>query len=315
MIRRTDPTTESEFLDNTIEKVRMFRMYKILDQNVIAPGVTKTVIAAPRIAKKRKPGQFVILRLYEKGERIPLTIADADPERGTITIISQNVGKSTAYLEQMKVSDEILDVVGPLGHPTHIELYGHVVCIGGGIGIAPLYPVVQGMKNAGNRVTSIIGARTKDLLILEEEMRNVSDDLAISTDDGSYGEKGFVSDILKKRVESGERFDQAVVIGPVPMMRVMALLTKSYNIPTVVSLNSIMVDGTGMCGACRVTVDGTTKFTCVDGPEFDGFQVDFDELMHRLKMFDNLDVQARADYAEKHKNLHCVVREESHGDE
>ena len=290
-------------------------MYKILDQNVIAPGVTKTVIAAPRIAKKRKPGQFVILRLYEKGERIPLTIADADPERGTITIISQNVGKSTAYLEQMKVSDEILDVVGPLGHPTHIELYGHVVCIGGGIGIAPLYPVVQGMKNAGNRVTSIIGARTKDLLILEEEMRNVSDDLAISTDDGSYGEKGFVSDILKKRVESGERFDQAVVIGPVPMMRVMALLTKSYNIPTVVSLNSIMVDGTGMCGACRVTVDGTTKFTCVDGPEFDGFQVDFDELMHRLKMFDNLDVQARADYAEKHKNLHCVVREESHGDE
>lgn len=315
MIRRTDPTTESEFLDNTIEKVRMFRMYKILDQNVIAPGVTKTVIAAPRIAKKRKPGQFVILRLYEKGERIPLTIADADPERGTITIISQNVGKSTAYLEQMKVSDEILDVVGPLGHPTHIELYGHVVCIGGGIGIAPLYPVVQGMKNAGNRVTSIIGARTKDLLILEEEMRNVSDDLAISTDDGSYGEKGFVSDILKKRVESGERFDQAVVIGPVPMMRVMALLTKSYNIPTVVSLNSIMVDGTGMCGACRVTVDGTTKFTCVDGPEFDGFQVDFDELMHRLKMFDNLDVQARADYAEKHKNPHCVVREESHGDE
>jgi len=293
----------------------MSPMYAILDQKVISPGVTKTVIAVPRIAKKRKPGQFVILRLYEKGERIPLTIADADPERGTITVISQNVGKSTAYLEHMKVSDEILDVVGPLGHPTHIELFGHVVCIGGGIGIAPLYPIAQGMKNAGNRVTSIIGARTKGLLILEEEMRSVSDDLAISTDDGSYGEKGFVSDILKKRVEDGERFDKAVVIGPVPMMRVMTLLTKSYNIPTVVSLNSIMVDGTGMCGACRVTVDGTTKFTCVDGPEFDGFQVDFDELMHRLKMFDNLNVQARADYEEKHKNPHCAVREESHGDE
>ncbi len=293
----------------------MSPMYAILDQKVISPGVTKTVIAVPRIAKKRKPGQFVILRLYEKGERIPLTIADADPERGTITVISQNVGKSTAYLEHMKVSDEILDVVGPLGHPTHIELFGHVVCIGGGIGIAPLYPIAQGMKNAGNRVTSIIGARTKGLLILEEEMRSVSDDLAISTDDGSYGEKGFVSDILKKRVEDGERFDKAVVIGPVPMMRVMTLLTKSYNIPTVVSLNSIMVDGTGMCGACRVTVDGTTKFTCVDGPEFDGFQVDFDELIHRLKMFDNLNVQARADYEEKHKNPHCAVREESHGDE
>ena len=293
----------------------MSPMYAILDQKVISPGVTKTVIAVPRIAKKRKPGQFVILRLYEKGERIPLTIADADPERGTITVISQNVGKSTAYLKHMKVSDEILDVVGPLGHPTHIELFGHVVCIGGGIGIAPLYPIAQGMKNAGNRVTSIIGARTKGLLILEEEMRSVSDDLAISTDDGSYGEKGFVSDILKKRVEDGERFDKAVVIGPVPMMRVMTLLTKSYNIPTVVSLNSIMVDGTGMCGACRVTVDGTTKFTCVDGPEFDGFQVDFDELIHRLKMFDNLNVQARADYEEKHKNPHCAVREESHGDE
>ena len=266
------------------------------------------VILAPEIARSRKAGQFVILRFYEKGERIPLTIADADPEKGTITIISQRAGKSTAYFEDMPASEGILDVVGPLGHPTHIEKFGHVVCIGGGIGIAPIHPIAQAMKAAGNRVTSILGGRTKDFVILEDWMRRVSDSVVIATDDGSYGKKGFVTDALKERVDEGDRFDFAVAIGPVPMMSAVTLLTKSLGIPTFVSLNAIMVDGTGMCGACRITVGGETRFVCVDGPEFDGHLVDFKQLMHRLNIFKEYETRAMERYKTEEGNPNCVMK-------
>ena len=265
-------------------------------------------IAAPKIAQKRKAGQFVILRLYEEGERLPLTIADADPEKGTITVISQRAGKSTAYFEDMPVSQGILDVVGPLGHPTHIENYGHVVCLGGGIGIAPIFPIAQTMRKAGNRVTSILGGRTKELVILEDWMRKVSDHMYITTDDGSYGKKGFVTDVLKELAENGEHIDLAVAIGPVPMMKAASELTKKLNIPTIVSLNAIMVDGTGMCGACRVSVGGKTKFTCVDGPEFDAHQVDFEELMFRLRIFDNYSSQSLKLYESEYDNDKCLKK-------
>jgi len=283
-------------------------MFRIVRKTMIATDVTMTVIEAPKIARKRKPGQFVILRLYEKGERIPLTIADADPDRGTITVISQRVGKSTAYLEYMPESGEILDVVGPLGHPTKIEHYGNVVCIGGGIGIAPVHPIAQGMKLAGNYVTSILGARTKSLLIFEDRMRAVSDNVHICTDDGSYGVRGFVTDVLVDLLKKGIRYNLAVGVGPIPMMRAVSALTREWDIPTIVSLNSLMVDGTGMCGACRVTVDGVTRFTCVDGPEFNGHKVDFDELMHRLRMFDTMSTAERERYEAEHKNPECTVQ-------
>ena len=283
-------------------------MHKILDKKIIAEGVTMTEIVAPKIAKKRKPGQFVIIRIYEEGERIPLTIADADPENGTITIISQKAGKSTAYLEDMPKSQGILDVVGPLGHPTYIQKYGHVVCIGGGIGIAPIHPIAQGFKKAGNHITSILGARTKDLFIFEEQMRKVSDTVYIATDDGTYGKKGFVTDVLKELIDNGEHFDFAITVGPVPMMSAVTKLTKELNIPTIVSLNAIMVDGTGMCGACRVTVDGKTKFTCVDGPEFDGHKVDFEELIHRLKIFDEFESRSKEQYESENINPRCAIK-------
>ncbi|HUT63800.1 MAG TPA: sulfide/dihydroorotate dehydrogenase-like FAD/NAD-binding protein [Anaerolineae bacterium] len=283
-------------------------MYTILEKKLIAPGVTMAKIAAPKIAQKRKAGQFVILRLYEEGERLPLTIADADPEKGTITVISQRAGKSTAYFEDMPVSQGILDVVGPLGHPTHIENYGHVVCLGGGIGIAPIFPIAQTMRKAGNRVTSILGGRTKELVILEDWMRKVSDHMYITTDDGSYGKKGFVTDVLKELAENGEHIDLAVAIGPVPMMKAASELTKKLNIPTIVSLNAIMVDGTGMCGACRVSVGGKTKFTCVDGPEFDAHQVDFEELMFRLRIFDNYSSQSLKLYESEYDNDKCLKK-------
>ena len=283
-------------------------MFQIVEKKLIAPGVTMGVILAPEIARSRKAGQFVILRFYEKGERIPLTIADADPEKGTITIISQRAGKSTAYFEDMPASEGILDVVGPLGHPTHIEKFGHVVCIGGGIGIAPIYPIAQAMRAAGNRVTSILGGRTKDFVILEDWMRRVSDSVVIATDDGSYGKKGFVTDALKERVDEGDRFDFAVAIGPVPMMSAVTQLTKSLGIPTCVSLNAIMVDGTGMCGACRITVGGETRFVCVDGPEFDGHLVDFKQLMHRLNIFKEYETRAMERYKTEEGNPNCVMK-------
>jgi ferredoxin--NADP+ reductase len=242
-------------------------------------------LEAPEIARKRRPGQFLVLKVNERGERIPLTIVDSDGEKGTVTIIYQIVGKTTALMSELAVGDEIQDVQGPLGNPTEIENYGHVVCIGGGVGVGVIYPITRALKDAGNRVTSIIGARNRSLIILEEEMRAASDKLVVATDDGSYGVHGFVSNVLQGIIDGGEKIDRVFAIGPVPMMKVIANLTRPYGIKTIVSLNAIMVDATGMCGACRVAVGGKTKFTCVDGPEFDGHEVDFDLLTSRLRMY------------------------------
>jgi ferredoxin--NADP+ reductase len=241
-------------------------------------------IEAPRIAAKARPGQFLILKADENGERIPLTMAETDPEKGTVTVIYMVVGKSTELFRRLKVGEAYQNVIGPLGQPTHIEPGKNVVCVGGGTGVAVLHPIARGMKQAGCNVTSIIGARNHDLLILEDKMGQASTDLHICTDDGSYGRKGFVTEVLKEKLETGG-VDQVVAIGPVPMMKFVSLMTKDYGVPTMVSLNPIMIDGTGMCGGCRVTVGGETKFGCVDGPEFDGHQVDFDELIMRLRAY------------------------------
>jgi ferredoxin/flavodoxin---NADP+ reductase len=259
---------------------------KILIKEELSENVFKMVLDAPKIALKRKAGQFVVIRIHEEGERIPLTIADADPVEGTVSIIFQVVGKSTGILADLNPGDILLDLVGPLGKPTHIEKVGTVACIGGGVGIAPVYPITQALKGAGNHVVSIIGARNKDLLIMQDEMKAVSDEFIIATDDGSMGFHGFVSQALEsKYLMNSTKIDLVVAIGPVPMMRAVCDTTKKYNVPTVVSLNSIMVDATGMCGACRVSVGGKTQFVCVDGPEFDGHQVDFRELMDRQKIY------------------------------
>jgi len=261
-------------------------LYKILEKKEMAENtVCQLKVEAPRIARKAKPGQFVVLRANETGERIPLTMAGTDPEAGTITLIFQVVGKTTALLRTLHVGDGIADVIGPLGKPTHIEHLGTVVCVGGGTGVAVVYPITKAYKEAGNHVTAIVGARTKDLLILEDEMRAASHDLRITTDDGSCGHHGFVTDVLRQVL--GERQDVKLVvgIGPVPMMKFLCKLTKVYGVKTVVSLNPIMVDATGMCGACRVTVGGKTRFCCVDGPEFDGHEVDFDELVKRQRAY------------------------------
>ncbi|NCD26653.1 MAG: sulfide/dihydroorotate dehydrogenase-like FAD/NAD-binding protein, partial [Deltaproteobacteria bacterium] len=240
-------------------------------------------VAAPLIAEERRPGQFIILQVdHDFGERIPLTIADADPVEGTITLIFQKVGSTTTKLAALEAGDTIQELVGPLGKPTHIENFGHVVCVGGGIGVAPMHPIAQGMKAAGNKVTIIMGARNKDLLILEDEMKAIADELIIVTDDGSYGRKDLVTVPLKELCESDNPPDLVVAIGPPIMMKFCALTTKPYNVHTMVSLNTIMVDGTGMCGGCRVTVGDEVKFVCVDGPEFDGHLVDFDNMMSRL---------------------------------
>jgi len=272
-------------------------LFAIKKKRLIAPKVVLMEVLAPKIARKRRAGQFVILRVNDTGERFPLTIADSDAEAGTITIIFQIAGKSTALLAALNEGEAIQDVVGPLGRPTHIEKVGHVVCIGGGVGIAPVYPILRAMKEIGNRVTSIISARSKDLLILEEEMRAHSDDLKVATDDGSHGFKGFPTQILQGMMNGGERIDLVVAVGPVPLMRAVCEVTRPRGIPTVVSLNPIMVDGTGMCGGCRVSVGGKTQFVCVDGPEFDGHQVDFDLLSKRLRTYADLE---RAS-AEAHK--------------
>jgi len=279
-------------------------VFEILEARLLATAVKQFKIAAPEIARKRKPGQFVVLRINEEGERIPLTMADADPQAGVITLIFQEVGTSTAKLGKLKAGDSISDLIGPLGVPTHIEKFGTVVCVGGGIGIAPVYPIAKGMREAGNTVLSIIGARTKNLLILEEEMAQVSNVLKISTDDGSYGYHGFVSDVLQDFIDQGTTIDLAVAIGPVPMMRVVCNVTRNKNIKTVVSLNPIMVDATGMCGACRVTVGGRTRFVCVDGPEFDGHQVDFAELVKRQRAY--LDSEKKAYEAFLHPGGACL---------
>ncbi len=242
-------------------------------------------VEAPRIARKAKPGQFVVLRVNETGERIPLTMGGTDPSSGTIDLIFQVVGKSTALLRTLTVGDSIMDIIGPLGKPTHIETLGKVICVGGGTGVAVMYPITKAYKQAGNHVIAIIGSRTKDLLILEEEMRAASHDLRVTTDDGSYGHHGFVTDVLRNILDEQNDVKLICGIGPVPMMKFLCKLTKEYRVKTMVSLNPIMVDATGMCGACRVTVGGKTRFVCVDGPEFDGHEVDYDELVKRQRAY------------------------------
>jgi ferredoxin--NADP+ reductase len=260
-------------------------MFEILKRQEMADGtVVLNEISAPLIAKKAKPGQFVILKANETGERIPLTMAEADPKKGIITIIYQIVGKTTALFKSLQVGDKFQDVIGPLGKPTHLEKVGTVVCVGGGTGVAVMHPITRGLKEVGNNVIAIIGARTKDLLILEDKMAAASHELHVCTDDGSYGHHGFVTDVLKEVLEK-EDVKLVVGIGPVPMMKFVCKVTEQFKVKTLVSLNSIMVDGTGMCGCCRVSVGGKTQFACVDGPEFDGHEVDFEELMQRLQAY------------------------------
>ncbi len=268
-------------------------MHAITEKRVLAPTITLFIIEAPFVARKRKPGNFVMLRLHSAGERIPLTIADGDPARGTITIIVQAVGKTTKELCAMNAGDSILDVVGPLGNPTPIENHGAVACVGGGVGTAELYPIARALKDAGNSVHTIIGARTRGLVILEREMREFSDGVYVTTDDGSYARKGFVTDQLKDLLDGPSGIKAVYAIGPLPMMKAVSNLTRPYGVATLVSLNTIMVDGTGMCGGCRVTVGGQMRFACVDGPEFDGHQVDFDELMMRNRTY--LDLEKLSD--------------------
>ncbi|HDN81878.1 MAG TPA: sulfide/dihydroorotate dehydrogenase-like FAD/NAD-binding protein [Methanomicrobia archaeon] len=259
-------------------------MHRIVYKKQLSENVKLFDVEAPLVAKKFKAGQFLIVKIDEKGERIPLTIVDTDKENGTIRIIFQEVGKSTKKLGLLNVGDMIQDVIGPLGKPAEIKKFGKVVCVGGGVGVAPLYPQAKALKKEGNEVISIIGARNKDLIILEEEMKSVSDRLYITTDDGSYVRKGFVSDVLREILEK-EKIDRVITIGPAIMMMVTARETKPYNVKTIASLNSIMVDGTGMCGACRVSVGGETKFACVDGPDFDAHLVDFELLMERQRIY------------------------------
>lgn len=263
-------------------------MNKIISKEYFSANVVKFDVEAPLIAKARKAGHFVIVRTGEKGERIPLTITFSDPERGTISLVIQAVGKSTRKLCSLEAGDYITDVVGPLGQATHVEKVGTVVCCGGGVGVAPLLPIVEAMKKAGNRVITVLAARTKELIILEEQVRPYSDEVIIMTDDGSYGKKGLVTHGVEE-VINREKVDLCVTIGPAIMMKFVSLLTKKYDIPTMASLNTIMVDGTGMCGACRVTVGGKTKFVCVDGPEFDAHQVDFDEMLMRLSSYKGIE--------------------------
>lgn len=256
----------------------------ILHKERLIPGKTsKLILDAPHVARKALPGHFVMLRLSPEGERIPLTIADADPEKGSITIVYLVMGKSTAMLERLDEGDHIQDVCGPLGRPTRIERRDSVICVGGGTGIAAMHHIAKGHRQAGNRVTAVIGARSKDLLLFEKELASFADEMLISTDDGSYGRKGLVTELLRERLEKA--VGEVVAVGPVPMMAAVADVTRPFQVPTTVSLNSIMVDGIGMCGACRVTVGGKTRFACVDGPEFDGHQVDFAELRRRLNAF------------------------------
>ncbi len=279
--------------------------FKILEKKELVPTIHLMEISAPRIAKKAQPGQFVILRIDENGERIPLTIADFDSKNGLITTIFMVVGKTTMQLSALKKGDELLDFIGPLGNPAHIENEGTVLLIGGGVGVAPIFPQARAFKEAGNRVISIIGARSANLLLWEDRMREVSDELYITTDDGTKGHHGFVTDIVKKLLEEGTKVDRVVAIGPPVMMRSVAGVTRPFNVRTIVSLNSIMVDGTGMCGACRVLVGNETKFACVDGPEFDAHLVDFTLLMNRLAMYQPEEKLAFEKYKCERKGCLC----------
>jgi ferredoxin--NADP+ reductase len=272
-------------------------MSKILEKEFFSENVVKIVLDAPEIAKSREAGHFVIVKIGDKGERIPLTIAGADEEKGTITLIVQAVGVTSKKLSKLNVGDEVTDVVGPLGKATHIENVGTVLCAGGGVGVAPLLPIVEGFKKAGNRVITVLAARTKDLIILEEQMREFSDEVIVMTDDGSSGKQGLVT-VGMEEVINREKVDIAVTIGPAVMMKFASLTTKKYNIKTLASLNTIMVDGTGMCGACRVSIDGKTKFVCVDGPEFDADKVDFDQMLMRLGAYKDQEYAAYQKYLE-----------------
>ena len=274
-------------------------MYKILEREDLVPGIHLFKMAAPAVAQKAQAGQFVVIRIDEKGERIPLTVADWDTKEGSVTIVFMEVGTTTARLALLKKGDAIADFVGPLGVPAHIENFGTVVCVAGGVGAAPVAPVARSLKQAGNRIISILGARSQDLLFWEDVLKDVSDQLIVTTDDGSYARKGLVTEPLKELLESGEKIARVVAIGPAVMMKFCSLTTKPFGVETVVSLNSIMVDGTGMCGCCRVEVGGQTKFTCVDGPEFDGHEVDWDLLFARQKSY--LDEEKQALEHAEHK--------------
>jgi ferredoxin--NADP+ reductase len=260
-------------------------VYRIVEKKILAPTITKYIIEAPYIALKRKAGNFVIIRVEETGERIPLTLVDSNPHDGTITLIVQAIGKTTKALALKKEGDFVMDVMGPLGNPTPIETGKTIACIGGGVGTAELYPITKALKDAGNTIYTIIGARSKELVILEPEMQNLSHKFYITTDDGSYKRKGFVTDQLKELLDAHLGINMVYAIGPLPMMRAVSNLTKPYNVRTMVSLNAVMVDGTGMCGGCRVTVNGKMKFACVDGPEFEGHEVDFDEMLLRNRSY------------------------------
>jgi ferredoxin--NADP+ reductase len=286
-------------------------MFPILEARFLAPDVKLLRIEAPRVARKRLAGQFVILRVHERGERIPITIADSNAERGDITIVVQGVGKTTRLLNSLGAGDSILDVVGPLGRPSEVGLFGTACVIGGGVGAAIAYPTAVALSKAGNRVISILGGRTRALVVLEDEIRAASDVVYVTTDDGSYGEKGLVTDRLQALVEGGERIDYVLAIGPIPMMRAVAETTRPHGIRTVVSLNSVMVDGTGMCGGCRVTVDGRSQFACVDGPEFDAHRVDFQNLANRNAMYREAEERALREFLEHpEQDLALVPRQE-----
>jgi ferredoxin--NADP+ reductase len=275
-------------------------MPRILRTELLAPRIRRYVVAAPKIARKRRAGQFVLVCPTPNGERIPLTISDADPDEGSITLIVQEAGKTTAEMARLEAGGELSDVVGPLGQPTHIERLGHVVGVAGGIGIAPLYPILEAMQRAGNKVSVILGARSSEYLILEREVRALGVDLTLCTDDGSRGRKGFVTEALNEMIASGEAIHQVVAIGPAIMMKFVCEVTRPHAIPTIVSLNPIMVDGTGMCGGCRVQIGNEAKFACVDGPEFDGHLVDFDLLIRRQAMYREQEREAMDRFTKDH---------------
>jgi NAD(P)H-flavin reductase len=274
-------------------------LFKIVEKEVLAPTLSKLVIEAPFIAKKRKAGNFVIVRATETGERIPLTIVDSDIEKDTITLIIQAIGKTTNIIVNMEEGEYFLDVVGPLGHPTPVDNFGTVICIGGGVGTAEVYPIAKALREAGNHVIGIIGARSRELVILEKDMSEVCDELIVTTDDGSYGRKGFVTDALQSIMDRGKDLNGVYAIGPIPMMRAVSEVTRPNSIKTYVSLNPIMMDGTGMCGACRVTVDGEMRFACVDGPEFDAHAVNFDELIARNRTYEDLERKSLEEFLQQ----------------
>jgi ferredoxin--NADP+ reductase len=285
-------------------------VFKIIHAEFIAPGIKRFVIEAPRIARKHKPGQFIILRLYEQGERIPLTIERADSEAGTVNLVVQSAGKTTYLLNLLETGDGILDIVGPLGKPSEIEKFGTVVVMGGGVGTAMAYPTAAALKRVGNRVISLVGARSKELVILEREMGEVSDTRMVTTDDGSYAEKGFVTDKLRQLIDTGTRIDLVLAVGPIPMMKAVADVTRKERIRTIVSLNPIMIDGTGMCGGCRVLIDGRSEFACVDGPEFDAHRVNFEVLVQRNAMYREAERKSLAEFQQEPNRQLGIVRKE-----